>query len=291
LKTTAFGRNDKGAAMLGPRRLSALLLSVSLVLLGPVALAAPSEKNAARPSEGATKNQNAEAPPTVPSEGAPIASDSAASDSPAAASDSPAAAPDSPAAAPDSPAAASDSPAAAPAAVVERLHAGLIQSMKEADELGFQGRFDYLRPVVEENFDLVFMGSKSVGRHWKKLSPEEQKLWLDKFTGFLAANYAGNFNAYGGESFHTLGEQPAKRETRVVLTELRVPGKDKVILNYRLRKTSKGWKIIDIYLKGTVSELALRRSDFSSTLKEKGFPDLATAVDQKILELRNKAGG
>ena len=240
--------------MLGPRRLSALLLSVSLVLLGPVALAAPSEKNAARPSEGATKNQNAEAPPTVPSEGAPIASDS-------------------------------------PAAVVERLHAGLIQSMKEADELGFQGRFDYLRPVVEENFDLVFMGSKSVGRHWKKLSPEEQKLWLDKFTGFLAANYAGNFNAYGGESFHTLGEQPAKRETRVVLTELRVPGKDKVILNYRLRKTSKGWKIIDIYLKGTVSELALRRSDFSSTLKEKGFPDLATAVDQKILELRNKAGG
>jgi len=243
LKTTAFGRNDKGAAMLGPRRLSALLLSVFLVHLGPVALAAASGESTARPAEGAT------------------------------------------------PAAPSSSPAAAPSAVVERLHAGLIQSMKEADEMGFQGRFDYLRPVVEENFDLVFMGSKSVGRHWKKLSPEEQQLWLDKFTGFLAANYAGNFNAYEGESFHTLGEQPAKRETRVVLTELRVPGKDNVILNYRLRQTSKGWKIIDIYLKGTVSELALRRSDFSSTLKEKGFPDLATAVDQKILELRNKAGG
>ncbi len=163
--------------------------------------------------------------------------------------------------------------------------------MTEADELGFQGRFDYLRPVVEENFDLGFMGSKSVGRHWKKLTPEEQQVWLDKFTGFLAANYAGNFNAYDGESFHTLGEQPAKRETRVVLTELRVPSKENVILNYRLRETPDGWKIIDIYLKGTVSELALRRSDFASTLKEKGFQDLAAAVDQKILELRNKEGG
>lgn len=181
-------------------------------------------------------------------------------------------------------------PSAAPSEVVERLHFGLLESMQNADQLGFQGRFEYLRPVVEENFDLAFMGSKSVGRHWKKLSPEDQAVWLDKFTGFLAANYAGNFNAYDGESFHTLGEQPAKRETRVVLTELRVPNGEDVVLNYRLRETDDGWRIIDIYLKGTVSELALRRSDFSSTLKDKGFPELAAAVDQKILDLRNKGG-
>jgi phospholipid transport system substrate-binding protein len=181
-------------------------------------------------------------------------------------------------------------PSAAPSEVEERLHFGLLESMQNADQLGFQGRFDYLRPVVEENFDLAFMGSKSVGRHWKKLSPEDQAVWLDKFTGFLAANYAGNFNAYDGESFHTLGEEPAKRETRVVLTELRVPNGEDVVLNYRLRETDNGWRIIDIYLKGTVSELALRRSDFSSTLKDKGFPELAAAVDQKILDLRSKSG-
>jgi phospholipid transport system substrate-binding protein len=163
--------------------------------------------------------------------------------------------------------------------------------MKEADELGFQGRFDLIRPIVEETFDLDFMGSKSVGRHWKKLTPEEKKIWLDKFTSFLAANYAGNFDGYDGESFQSLGEEPAKRETLVVLTELRVPSSEDVILNYRLRKTPRGWRIIDIYLKGTVSELALRRSDFSTTLKARGFPELAAAVDKKILDLRNKGGG
>jgi phospholipid transport system substrate-binding protein len=140
--------------------------------------------------------------------------------------------------------------------------------------------------VVEQTFDLGFMGSKSVGRHWKKLSPEQQEQWIDKFTGFIVANYAGNFDGYAGESFETVGEQPAKRDTRVVLTELRVPSDDDVVFNYRLRETAEGWRIIDIYLKGTVSELALRRSDFSSTLKEKGFPELTAAVDRKIVEFR-----
>lgn len=175
--------------------------------------------------------------------------------------------------------------------VVESLHAGLLELMRGGGELGFQGRFDLIRPVVEDTFDLDFMGSKSVGRHWKKLTPEEQAVWIDKFTGFLAANYAGNFNAHDGETFETLGEEPAKRNTRVVLTELRVPKDDDVVLNYRLRETRDGWRIIDIYLKGTVSELALRRSDFASTLKDKGFTELAAAVDRKIQDLRNKAGG
>jgi len=181
--------------------------------------------------------------------------------------------------------------AESPSAIVEQLHAGLLESMKNADEFGFQGRFDHIRPVVENTFDLMFMGSKSVGRHWKKLSPEQQEEWLDKFTGFIVANYAGNFDGYAGESFETLGEQPAKRDTRVVLTELRVPSNDDVVFNYRLRETDAGWRIIDIYLKGTVSELALRRSDFSSTLKEKGFPELTAAVDRKIAELQEKGDG
>ena len=88
-----------------------------------------------------------------------------------------------------------------------------------------------------------------------------------------------------------LGEQEAQRNTRIVLTRLNVPGGEDVIFNYRLRMTPQGWQIIDIYLKGTVSELALRRSDFTTTLKKKGFPVLASTVDQKIANLREEAGG
>jgi hypothetical protein len=38
-------------------------------------------------------------------------------------------------------------------------------------------------------------------------------------------------------------------------------------------------------MNGTVSELSLRRSEYSSTLKRKGFESLVTAVDEKATSL------
>lgn len=178
-----------------------------------------------------------------------------------------------------------------PRVVVEILHAGLLSSMQQADELDFDSRHQRLRSLVSSTFDVEFMGSKSVGRMWQQLTPEEQQLWLDKFVAYVAANYAGNFDGHNGETFETLGDEVAQRDTRVVRTELKVPGSDDVIFNYRLRRTPQGWRIIDIYLKGTVSELALRRSDFTSTLKSKGFAELAATVDQKIADLKKESGG
>jgi len=178
----------------------------------------------------------------------------------------------------------------APKDVVNELHSGLLTTMQESSTLGFQQRFDQLKPVVSDTFDVTFMGSKSVGRHWNKLSAEEQQVWLDKFVSYVTANYVGNFDQYDGESFEVLGEEEAQRDTRIVLTRLNVPGGEDVIFNYRLRMTPEGWRIIDIYLKGTVSELALRRSDFTTTLKNKGFPVLASTVDQKIDNLRKESG-
>ena len=179
-----------------------------------------------------------------------------------------------------------------PTAVVANLQKGLLWIMQNAETLGFQGRYDYLLPIVQKDFDVSFMGSKSVGRHWKSLDPTQQSEWLGQFADYLTSNYAAQFKGWDGESFELLGEEPAPRDTEVVLTRLVVPGSDDVILNYRLRKNPAGqWRIIDIYLKGTVSELALRRSDFSSILKNKGFGALVVAMDKKVAELRREGGG
>ena len=179
-----------------------------------------------------------------------------------------------------------------PTAVVANLQQGLLWIMKNAKALGFQGRYDYLLPIVQRDFDVAFMGSKSVGRHWKGLDTEQQSQWLGQFADYLTSNYAAQFKGWDGESFELLGEEPAPRDTQVVLTRLVVPGDDDVILNYRLRKNSAGqWRIIDIYLKGTVSELALRRSDFSSILKNKGCGALVVAMNKKVAELRREGGG
>ena len=181
-----------------------------------------------------------------------------------------------------------DAPAQ-PTAVVEGFHGALIDMMKRSDELSFDQRVEYLMPVMDETFDLDFMSAKSVGRQWKKLSAEEQRAWRAKFSQLTVSNFAGRFVDYSGEMFSTVGNEPAARDTIMVLTRLDVPGDESVDMNYRLRETKEGWRIIDIYLKGTVSELALRRSEYSSTLKRDGFERLAEAVDKKIAKLEKDA--
>ncbi len=191
------------------------------------------------------------------------------------------------------PAAVASAPTAAaeptPNDVVETFHAALIEMMKGSDELSFDERVEYLTPRMDAAFDLDFMSSKSVGRQWKQLSSEQQRAWREKFGQLTVSNYAGRFVGYQGEAFETLGNEPAARDTVMVLTRVTVPGDEDVDLNYRLRETREGWRIIDVYLKGTVSELALRRSEYSSTLKRDGFEKLATAIDKKIAELREDA--
>ncbi len=172
-----------------------------------------------------------------------------------------------------------------PSAVVERLHDSLIDAMRHSDELGYQGRYDRIAPVVASSFDLQFMAEKSVGRHWKSLDEAGRARWVDTFERLTTANYAGRFKGYTGQNFETLGEEPAAHQTMVVRTKLVLPDEDDVQLNYRLRQTDAGWRVVDVYLNGTVSELALRRSEYATVLKRDGFETLVANLDQKVEDL------
>jgi phospholipid transport system substrate-binding protein len=178
-----------------------------------------------------------------------------------------------------------------PSNVVEKLHGVFIDSMKNAETLGYQGRFEMLNPAIDVAYNLPFMAQKVLGSHWKKLTPEEQELWRGRFADYTVANYAGRFVGYTGESFETLGEQPWARDTMMVQTKLLLTSGDTkaVEFNYRLAMKDEGWRIIDVYMNGTVSELALRRSDFSSLLKREGFDKLVLTIGEKIAELEDRS--
>jgi phospholipid transport system substrate-binding protein len=170
-------------------------------------------------------------------------------------------------------------------APVENLHATLIGVMKDATQLGYQGRYARIAPAVEAAFDLDFMAKFVLGPDGKDLSPADQARWRDAFERITVATYAGRFTGFGGEQFQTLGEEPAAQDTVFVKTVLDRPEPaEDVQLTYRVRKTDTGWKIVDVYNKGTVSELALRRSDYSSVLKREGFDKLLQTVDAKIAD-------
>ena len=189
----------------------------------------------------------------------------------------------------EEPAAATTPEAPDPTATVERLHEALLGVMKEADRLGYSGRYDQLWPVLQECFDVSFMAEKTVGRHWKKANGEQRERLVETFGRFTVANYAGRFDGYSGQSFKTLGEEPSTRATLLVKTRLNEPEGEGIELDYRVRQVDGHWKIIDVYLNGTVSELALRRSEYSSMIAREGFDALLAALDQKIADLATAA--
>jgi phospholipid transport system substrate-binding protein len=172
-----------------------------------------------------------------------------------------------------------------PAAVVEGFHEALLGIMRDADKLGFDGRCDRLSDAMGELFDIPFMAQKSVGRYWKTASPEERQELLQTFKRFTVSNYAGNFDAYDGEIFETQEVVESTHGTQLVRTQLLAGSGEVVKLNYRLRPVDGQWKIVDVYLNGTVSELALRRSEYSALIKREGFDSLIVALNQKISDL------
>lgn len=167
--------------------------------------------------------------------------------------------------------------------VVEQFNATLL-SLLEGDN-DFEGRYATIEPAVQTAFDLDFMAAKVVGPRWKKWTPEQKQAWLAAFTRLTASNYAGRFVGEEGPTFETLSEEESSHGTMIVRTKLVQPGNKDVELAYRLRETPDGWKVIDCYLDGTVSEIALRRADYGAVLRDDGFEALLAAVNQKSAQL------
>ncbi|UPY35105.1 ABC transporter substrate-binding protein [Sediminicoccus sp. KRV36] len=160
------------------------------------------------------------------------------------------------------------------AEVVERFHAALIAVMRDAQRLGLRGRFDRLAPIMAQSFDLAAMARIAVGPPWTGFSPGDQAALTEAFTRWSIATYAARFDGFSGESFTTLATQTQPNGDALVRTTLNRPGanqsggQEPVVLSYLLRGNPP--RIVDIYLTGTISELASRRAEFTALIREGG---------------------
>ena len=173
-------------------------------------------------------------------------------------------------------------PTSAAREAIERLHATLLGAMKEADALGFQDRLERIRPTLLDLYDFAFMAEKSVGLGWRELDDDGRARLVDAFSRLAIATYAARFDGHDGARFETLGVQPASHGTVLVKTRIVRGSGETVALDYRMRVLEGSWRIIDVFMNGTVSELALRRSEYSGILKRQGFDALLDAIEQKI---------
>lgn len=176
-----------------------------------------------------------------------------------------------------------------PKAIVQSFYDTLEDTMKQGSELGFDGRYKKLEPVIHQTFDVPVMAKIAVGAEWTNLNADEKSRLLDAFDRYLVTTYASRFKSYKGQKFE-VGEVKSPAENRsLVETRLYKSNGDPVALNYLFRPDSAGsWKIIDIYLSGAISEMARMRSDFSSTVTGGGAEALITALDKKVADIKSE---
>lgn len=176
--------------------------------------------------------------------------------------------------------------ASPPTEVIEKLHEKLIEIMKQGNRLDVAQRYHELQPILESTFDFERMISVAAGSFWTQASETQRKQLLDAFSKLSITTYAVRFNNWTGESFETLGTREGPRDTVLVDTRLNRPNDPAVPITYVMMQVDGQWRIIDVLLDRSISELAVRRSEYSQVLRSGGTEKLAQVLDQKTAELR-----
>jgi phospholipid transport system substrate-binding protein len=173
---------------------------------------------------------------------------------------------------------------------VRALHDTLLDIMREAAKLGYQGRYDRLAPVLADAFDFEAISRLVVGRHWGELTAEQREQFVDAFTRMTIATYASRFTNYQDEQFADVAHRAMKRGRVMVETELVRPSDENIRLDYLLHQRDGKWRIINVIAKG-VSDLALKRAEYESILDEHGFDGLLAKLNEQVARYESEGGG
>jgi phospholipid transport system substrate-binding protein len=169
---------------------------------------------------------------------------------------------------------------------VERLDDALLAAMKAGDRTSFTGRYRALAPVVEQVFNLDAVLAASVGLSWTTL-PEAQKAELaTAFRRYTISSYVSNFNSYNGQSFQVLPSVRHVFNGEVVVQTRMVRVNDSPVkLDYVMRNGPGGWQAVDVLTDGSISRVAVQRSDFHELLIAGGVPALTAGLGRKVASL------
>jgi phospholipid transport system substrate-binding protein len=157
----------------------------------------------------------------------------------------------------------------------------LLTTMRYGPTLGQSGRYARLAPVVDRLFDVPAMARMAVGPTWATLSPAQQQQLIDAFRHYIAATYADRFDSYSGQQLQVTGERPYNGDV-IVQTKIVKSDGDITDLDYLMRQNQGSWQISDVYLDGTISQVAIQRSEFHSILRREGVDGLVAVLNRKV---------
>lgn len=171
--------------------------------------------------------------------------------------------------------------AGSPGEAVARLNAALVEVMKDAKALGYQGRYDVLAPVMLATHDFESISKLAVGKHWKTLDEGQKASLVKKLTEFSIANYAAQFDSYSGDEFVYQADQPGKNARVTVLYVLKAKDEPEHKFAYTLQQVDGAWRIVNTVVDG-FSNLASMKAQYENVIETEGFDSLIKKLSEKI---------
>jgi phospholipid transport system substrate-binding protein len=166
---------------------------------------------------------------------------------------------------------------------IQSYYQQLMPTIQQAARLSVRERDKRFTPAIMSAFDLPTMTRLAVGPAWQSFSPGQQAAVRDAFAKFIIADYASQIKDYSGESF--VVDPKSVTEPRgggeIVKTKLLQPGGRTVTINYLVR----GGRVVDVYLNGTISDLATRRDEFASIIASGGADGLIKRLHDRTQKL------
>ncbi len=171
--------------------------------------------------------------------------------------------------------------------VVRQYQAALLATMKQGEQIGYDGRFKALHPPVTKAFDLGFIAQRAAGPAWANFTEPQRKRYVEAFSRYSVAQHAARFKKFGGEKFEELGADEVGRGYVRVRTQIVTGGGERIALDYLLDKRGGAWRIVDVFAKGTISEVATRRADFAPVIQSQGADGLIRELDAKVAQAKS----
>ncbi len=176
-----------------------------------------------------------------------------------------------------------------PVAMIQVFYTTLLECMQNGPALGFDGRYQKIEPVLNNTFDVATMCKIAVGPEWTNMSGDKKGGVLVAFNQYMVTTYAARFKEYKSQKFEVGEAKPAGEGRVLVESKLIRSNGEPVELNYLFRLNKGVWRVIDIYLSGSISQMAQMRSDFSNTIVQGGPDALIKSLGEKVEDLKKEA--
>ena len=175
--------------------------------------------------------------------------------------------------------------ASATTAPIEQLYTALQTVMKAGKAAPFRQRYDMLASVIARTFDLDGILESSVGPRWATLPPEQQSALKEAFRRYTIAIYVTNFDTFSGQRFEVQPNSDPTGGDQIVQTRIVPAAGEAHRLDYVLRQVGGSWKVVDVLADGSISRVAVQRSEMRTPLTNGGGPALLDRLQKKTAEM------